>query len=102
MSGHYPLPRVDECICTSLYQEGLSEDGEPLTSLNLENQKCRFVETTKVIISPDGRKVYHDRFGEGTIFAYTIVFKNAIISLSYPGNFEKNSITIIREKEDVR
>ena len=40
--------------------------------------------------------------GEGTIFAYTIVFKNAIISLSYPGNFEKNSITIIREKEDVR
>ena len=57
MSGHYPLPRVDECICTSLYQEGLSEDGEPLTSLNLENQKCRFVETTKVIISPDGRKI---------------------------------------------
>ena len=51
---------------------------------------------------PDGIKVYHDRFGEGTIFAYTIVFKNAIISLSYPGNFEKNSITIIREKEDVR
>lgn len=46
--------------------------------------------------------MYHDRFGEGTIFAYTIVFKNAIISLSYPGNFEKNSITIIREKEDVR
>ena len=40
-----------------IYQEGLSEDGEPLTSLNLENQKCRFVETTKVIISPDGRKV---------------------------------------------
>ena len=24
VSGHYPLPRVDECICTSLYQEGLS------------------------------------------------------------------------------
>lgn len=40
-----------------IYQEGLSEDGEPLTSLNLKKQKCRFVETTKVIISPEGRKV---------------------------------------------
>ena len=40
-----------------IYQEGLSEDGEPLTSLNLENQKCRFVEKTKVIISSDGRKI---------------------------------------------
>lgn len=56
----------------------------------------------EIKIDSDGRKVYHDRFGEGTIFAYTIAFKNAIISLSYPGNFEKNSITIIREKEDVR
>ena len=40
-----------------IYQEGLSEDGEPLTSLNLQNQKCRFVEKTKVIISSDGRKI---------------------------------------------
>lgn len=40
-----------------IYQEGLSEDGEPLTSLNLEKQKCRFVETTKIIMSSDGRKV---------------------------------------------
>ena len=40
-----------------IYQEGLSEDGEPLTSLNLEKQKCRFVETTKIIISSDGRKI---------------------------------------------
>lgn len=39
-----------------IYQEGLSEDGEPLTSLKLKNQKCRFVEKTKIIISPDGRK----------------------------------------------
>ncbi len=38
-------------------QEGLSEDGEPLTSLKLKEQKCRFVEKTKVIISSDGRKV---------------------------------------------
>lgn len=40
-----------------IYQEGLSEEGEPLTSLNLKKQKCRFVEKTKIIISPDGRKV---------------------------------------------
>ncbi len=40
-----------------LYQEGLSEEGEPLTSLNLENQKCRFIEKTKTIITADGKKV---------------------------------------------
>lgn len=40
-----------------LYQEGLSEEGEPLTSLNLKNKKCRFVERTKVIITADGHKV---------------------------------------------
>lgn len=40
-----------------LYQEGLSEEGEPLTSLDLKEQKCRFVEKTKIIISPDGKKV---------------------------------------------
>lgn len=40
-----------------LYQEGLSEEGEPLTSLDLKEQKCRFVEKTKIIINPDGKKV---------------------------------------------
>lgn len=40
-----------------IYQEGLSEEGEPLTSLNLKEQKCRFVEKIKIIISPDGKKV---------------------------------------------
>lgn len=40
-----------------LYQEGLSEEGEPLTSLNLKKQKCRFIERTKTIISSDGKKV---------------------------------------------
>ena len=62
----------------------------------------RFNIPDEIKIDSDGRKVYHDRFGEGTIFAYTIAFKNTIIPLSYPGNFEKNSITIIKEKEDVR
>lgn len=40
-----------------IYQEGLTEEGEPLTSLNLKKEKCRFVERTKIIINPDGKKV---------------------------------------------
>ncbi len=46
----------NECD-VKLYQEGLSEEGEPLTSLNLKNKKCRFVEKIKTIISADGKKV---------------------------------------------
>lgn len=40
-----------------LYQEGLSEEGEPLISLNLKNQKCRFIEKIKTIMTADGKKV---------------------------------------------
>lgn len=50
----------------------------------------------EIKIDLDGRKVYHDRFGEGTIFAYVIAFKNEIISLSYPEKFGNNSIIIIK------
>ncbi len=46
----------NECDIT-IYQEGLSEEGEPLTSLDLNDQKCRFVEKTKIIINADGKKV---------------------------------------------
>lgn len=46
----------NECD-VKLYQEGLSEEGEPLTSLNLNNEKCRFVEKTKTIVTADGKKV---------------------------------------------
>ena len=52
------LERLLNNLCNvKLYQEGLSEEGEPLTSLNLENQRCRFVEKTKIIITADGQKV---------------------------------------------
>ena len=52
------LERLLNNLCNvKLYQEGLSEEGEPLTSLNLENQKCRFVEKLKTIINSDGKKV---------------------------------------------
>lgn len=40
-----------------LYQEGLSEEGEPLSFIKLENQKCRFVEKTKIIIDAEGKKI---------------------------------------------
>lgn len=36
----------------------------------------------EIKIDSDGRKVYHDRLGEGRIFAYVIAFRNTIISLS--------------------
>lgn len=38
-------------------REGISEEGEPLMALELKNQKCRFVEKTKIIINSDGKKV---------------------------------------------
>lgn len=38
-------------------RERISEEGEPLKALELKNQKCRFVEKTKVIINSDGKKV---------------------------------------------
>ncbi|MCC9262108.1 MAG: hypothetical protein K8V75_06980 [Methanobrevibacter woesei] len=40
-----------------LYQEGLSEEGEPLPAFELKNQKCRFIEKTKTVITADGKKV---------------------------------------------
>ena len=46
----------NECDIT-IYQEGLSEEGEPLTSLDLKDQKCRFVEKTKIIIKKKEKKV---------------------------------------------
>lgn len=52
------LKRLLNNLCSvKIYQEGLSEEGEPLTSLNLENQKCRFVEKTKIVINSEGKKV---------------------------------------------
>ncbi len=39
-----------------MYQEGLSEEGEPLKSLDFKS-KCRFVEKTSIVIDQDGKKV---------------------------------------------
>ena len=42
----------------------------------------------------DGKTLLHDRFGEGTVFAYVVVFPNAIMRLSYPAEFADGLLTI--------
>lgn len=40
----------------SLYEKGLSEEGEP-QCFSIKKVKCRFVEKSKIIIDSDGKKV---------------------------------------------
>lgn len=57
------LKRLCKTDCSVvMYQEGLSEEGEPLKSLNF-NGKCRFVEKTSIVIDQDGKKVELVRAG---------------------------------------
>ena len=42
----------------------------------------------------DGKTLLHDRFGEGTVFAYVVVFKNRMMSLTYPSAFETGDLLI--------
>ena len=42
----------------------------------------------------DGKTLLHDRFGEGTVFAYVVVFKNRMMSLTYPSVFETGDLLI--------
>ncbi len=42
----------------------------------------------------DGKTLLHERFGEGTISAFIIVFQNQIMTLSYPSSFEKAPVYI--------
>ncbi len=48
----------------------------------------------EVSFCPDGKKLLHDRFGEGTIYAYVIVFSKTIMKISYPDAF-KDSLLVI-------
>ena len=41
----------------------------------------------EVSFFPDGKTLLHDRFGEGAVFAYHIVFRNKILQLCYPSAF---------------
>lgn len=52
-----PLKRICRTDCKIvLYQKGLSEEGEPLQAISIID-RCRFVEKTKIIIEPDGKRV---------------------------------------------
>ena len=42
----------------------------------------------------DGKTLLHDRFGEGTVFAYIVVFKNHMMSLTYPATFEDGCLVV--------
>ena len=43
----------------------------------------------------NGKKILHERFGEGEICSYVVAFKNSIISLSYPKAFSDANIKIL-------
>ena len=42
----------------------------------------------------DGKTLLHDRFGEGTVFAYIVVFKNHMMPLTYPGAFMDGMLSV--------
>lgn len=48
----------------------------------------------EVSFCPDGKSLLHDRFGEGTVYAYVVVFKNHIMPMSYPASFTDSTISI--------
>lgn len=48
-----------------------------------------------VSMAPDGKTLYHKRFGQGEVYAYIIVFKKMIMSLSYPSSFCDNSTVVL-------
>jgi hypothetical protein len=48
----------------------------------------------EVSMDADGKTLHHERFGEGTVFAYIIVFQKAIMRLSYPTAFEDGSLLL--------
>ena len=40
----------------------------------------------------NGKTLLHDRFGEGEVYAYIVVFKNHIMPLTYPATFENGEL----------
>lgn len=43
----------------------------------------------------NGKKILHERFGEGEICSYIVAFKNSIISLSYSKTFNDANVTVL-------
>lgn len=49
----------------------------------------------EVSFCPDGKTLLHDRFGEGSVFAYIVVFKNLMMPLTYPTAFEDGCLSLV-------
>lgn len=49
----------------------------------------------EVSFYPDGKTLLHDRFGDGSIFAYIVVFQNTIMHFAYPEAFTDGSLIIV-------
>ena len=45
-------------------------------------------------MEPDGKTLHHERFGEGFVYAYIIVFNKWIMPMSYPSAFTDSSLLI--------
>ena len=50
--------------------------------------------TDEISLCSDGKTLLHDRFGEGTVFAYIVVFKNHMMSLTYPAAFKDGCLVV--------
>ena len=48
----------------------------------------------EVSFCPDGKSLLHDQFGEGTVYAYVIVFQKTIMRLSYPSAFVGGELSL--------
>ena len=48
----------------------------------------------EVSFCPDGKSLLHNRFGEGTVYEYVIVFSKHIMKLSYPSAFVDGSLSV--------
>lgn len=48
----------------------------------------------EVSFRPDGISLLHDRFGEGTVYAYVVVFKNHMMPMSYPAAFGSDIVVL--------
>lgn len=48
----------------------------------------------EVSMEADGKTLHHERFGQGSVYAYIIVFKKMIMPMSYPSSFQDESLFI--------
>ena len=49
----------------------------------------------EVSFCADGKTLLHNRFGEGTVFAYIVVFKDHMMPRVYPATFEAGDVVLV-------